>query len=128
LTKEKFLSDVDGATGGGDATVAGTLALLSHPRACYRFDLSGLLFELLPYWTSWRDGHPSLTILHALLTELELGGKEKWLPPKGLDVPALATTLEALMKKPEGDIQAAAKRAYKKLFGADPAEYVRKKR
>ncbi|NUO48839.1 MAG: hypothetical protein HOV80_08285 [Polyangiaceae bacterium] len=128
LTKEKFLADVEGASGGGDAIVAGTLALLSHPRPCYRFDLSALLFELLPYWTSWRDGHPSLTILDSLLTELELGGKDKWLPPKGLDVAALATALEKLAQKPPADIEAAAKRAYKKLFGADPAEYVRKKR
>ncbi len=126
LTKEKFLAEHEALA--GDGVVAGTLAVLSHPRRCYRFDLAHVVLEMLGDFREWRRTHPAVTVLGGLLGELGLGAAADWFPEKGLDEPALMVALDKLMQKPEGDVQAAAKRAYRTYFGADPAAYERKPR
>jgi hypothetical protein len=69
-----------------------------------------------------------VAVLDGLLVELELAGAKEWFPAKGLQQGPLAVALGDLLKKPEADVQKAAARAYRKLFGADPSDYVRKAR
>lgn len=126
LTKEKLLPEHEAL--GSDGAIAGTLALISHPRTCYRFDLASVVLEIAGDWGQWGRAHPGVTVLDGLLTELELGGAKDWFPDKGFQEAGLAVALDKLMKKPEADVQKAAARAYKKLFGADPSDYVRRLR
>jgi hypothetical protein len=126
LTKERLLPEYEAL--GGDARVAGTLALLSHPRRCYRFDLAHVIFDLLADWSRWEQAHPSLTILSGLLGELELGTPDKWFSVRGVGIRAVSEALEKVMKMPEADVQQAAKRAYRRYFGGDPSAYERTKR
>ncbi len=126
LAKEKLLPEIE--VDADDQAVSGTLAVLSHPRRCYRFDLAYVLFDGVRFWNDWGPGHRAVVAFAALLEELGLPGRSEWLGKKGLDKNAASSALAKVMERSPEEVQAAARRAYKKLFGVDPADYVRKVR